>query len=190
MSRSSASINVIWSPGEQLYGIYSKCGVYHHSDQRRDGGGRSAALRRRLPERQSAFTGNSGVGKSSILNALDPGLAIATGEVSEKLGRGRHTTRHVELFRLPNGALVADTPGFASFDTGRAGAARQGRTCAGLPGICALFGPVSFCRLLPYERKGLRGVGSAGERGDIPVPPPQLCAAFMQAAKEYKSWEH
>lgn len=63
-----------------------------------------------------AFTGNSGVGKSSILNALEPGFGLAVGEVSEKLGRGRHTTRHVELFRLKNGAMVADTPGFASFE--------------------------------------------------------------------------
>jgi len=63
-----------------------------------------------------AFTGNSGVGKSSILNALEPGFGLAVGDVSEKLGRGRHTTRHVELFRLKNGAVVADTPGFASFE--------------------------------------------------------------------------
>ena len=64
-----------------------------------------------------AFTGNSGVGKSSILNRLSPELNLATGEVSEKLGRGRHTTRHVELYRLEDGTYVADTPGFSSFDT-------------------------------------------------------------------------
>ena len=63
-----------------------------------------------------AFTGNSGVGKSSILNALEPDFQLQTGEVSDKLGRGRHTTRHVELFRLKNGAVAADTPGFSSFE--------------------------------------------------------------------------
>ena len=65
----------------------------------------------------TAFTGNSGVGKSSILNRLCPELALPTGEVSEKLGRGRHTTRHVELYRLEEDTYVADTPGFSSFDT-------------------------------------------------------------------------
>lgn len=65
----------------------------------------------------TAFTGNTGVGKSSILNALCPELSLATGEVSEKLGRGRHTTRHVELYSLGEDTFVADTPGFSSFDT-------------------------------------------------------------------------
>ncbi|MEA4932456.1 MAG: ribosome small subunit-dependent GTPase A [Lawsonibacter sp.] len=67
----------------------------------------------------SAFTGNSGVGKSSLLNAIAPEVSLATGDVSERLGRGRHTTRHVELFRLSCGAVVADTPGFSSFDVDR-----------------------------------------------------------------------
>ena len=69
--------------------------------------------------RTVAFTGNSGVGKSSILNCLDPALAIRVGAVSDKLGRGRHTTRHVELYRLREQTYVADTPGFSSFDTER-----------------------------------------------------------------------
>ena len=74
-------------------------------------------LRKLLQGKLTAFTGNSGVGKSSILNRLCPELALPTGEVSEKLGRGRHTTRHVELYRLGEDTYVADTPGFSSFDT-------------------------------------------------------------------------
>ncbi len=74
-------------------------------------------LRELIKGKLVAFTGNTGVGKSSMLNALCPELSLPTGEVSEKLGRGRHTTRHVELFCLEGDTYVADTPGFSSFDT-------------------------------------------------------------------------
>lgn len=74
-------------------------------------------LRRLIEGKVTAFTGNSGVGKSSVLNCLAPQLSLSTGEVSEKLGRGRHTTRHVELYQLGEDTYVADTPGFSSFDT-------------------------------------------------------------------------
>ncbi len=75
-----------------------------------------AALKEELKNSVSAFTGNSGVGKSSILNALFGGHILKTGDVSEKLGRGKHTTRHTELFYVGDGGFVADTPGFSSFD--------------------------------------------------------------------------
>ena len=73
-------------------------------------------LEKAIAKKSVAFAGNSGVGKSTLLNALDPRLGRATGELSEKLGRGKHTTRHVELFTLSCGALVADTPGFSAFE--------------------------------------------------------------------------
>ena len=74
------------------------------------------ALREALRGKICAFTGNSGVGKSSLLNRRIPGAALPTAEVSEKLDRGKHNTRHVELFRLGEDSYVADTPGFASFE--------------------------------------------------------------------------
>lgn len=64
----------------------------------------------------SVIAGPSGVGKSSLLNLLVPGQELKTGQISRKLGRGRHTTRHVELFPLPSGGWVADTPGFTVVD--------------------------------------------------------------------------
>jgi ribosome biogenesis GTPase len=64
----------------------------------------------------SVFAGQSGVGKSSMLNALLPGLSLETNQISMRLGRGKHTTRHVELITLPEGGFVADTPGFSQLD--------------------------------------------------------------------------
>ena len=74
-------------------------------------------LRLSLAGKVSAFCGNSGVGKSSILNLLFGEDKIETGEVSSKLGRGKHTTRHTELYALPSGGFVADTPGFSDLET-------------------------------------------------------------------------
>lgn len=103
-------------PAEALTGIYTRAGFPVIRTSAVTGEG-IPELRSRIRGRITAFTGNSGVGKSSILNRLSPGLGLQTGEVSEKLGRGRHTTRHVELYDLGEDTFAADTPGFSSFDT-------------------------------------------------------------------------
>ena len=102
-------------PGDQLYSTFTAAGFPVVRTSAETGQGMEE-LRAAIDGKICAFTGNSGVGKSSILNKLLPGAAIPTGEVSEKLGRGKHTTRHVELYSLGGGTYVADTPGFASFD--------------------------------------------------------------------------
>lgn len=76
-------------------------------------------FRKLLKGKISALTGNSGAGKSTLLNAVDSELNIPTAEISKKLGRGKHTTRHAQLYKLSDGGYIADTPGFSTFDTNR-----------------------------------------------------------------------
>lgn len=99
-----------------LYKIYRQSGFPTLRVSAETGEG-IAELQTQITGKLSAFTGNSGVGKSSILNALDSDFHLKTGEISQALGRGRHTTRHVEMYRLSCGANVVDSPGFSSFET-------------------------------------------------------------------------
>lgn len=102
-------------PAERLTAIYTHAGFPVVRTSAQTGTG-VEELRELLRGKTVAFTGNSGVGKSSLLVRLCPELRIDTAEVSQKLGRGRHTTRHIELFDIGGGTFVADTPGFSAFD--------------------------------------------------------------------------
>ena len=102
-------------PADELYDIYTRSGFITLRTSAQTGEGISQ-LKAELSGKICAFTGNSGVGKSSILNSIVPSFNIKVAAVSAKLGRGKHTTRHVELYDIGNGTFIADTPGFASFE--------------------------------------------------------------------------
>lgn len=100
---------------DSVYRLYESIGYRVLVTSAKEGEGLEP-VREVLKDRISVFSGQSGVGKSTLLNALMPHLVLETGEISMKLGRGRHTTRHVELIPLPEGGWVADTPGFSQLD--------------------------------------------------------------------------
>lgn len=98
---------------EEVKSVYEQCVDQQVTVSSKHGQG-IEKVQELLQDRISVLAGPSGAGKSTLLNAVCPGFALKTGDVSEKIGRGRHTTRHVELLTLPSGALVADTPGFST----------------------------------------------------------------------------
>lgn len=174
--------------GDELYDIYSSVGfpTVRVSAQTGEGIAELASL---IAGKVSAFTGNSGVGKSSILNALEPGFSLSVGQVSEKLGRGRHTTRHVELFRLKNGAVVADTPGFSSFDTDQT----EVRMKESLAETFREFRPyLDDCRFVGCAHIKEKGcaVREALKQGRIPASRHASYVRLYEQAKSHKEWEN
>ena len=173
-------------PGEDLADIYRRAGFPVVMASAETGKG-IPALREMLAGKLSAFTGNSGVGKSSILNAIESGFALQVADVSEKLGRGRHTTRHVELYRLSCGGSVIDTPGFSSFEEAELGLALKERL------------PETFIEFRPYlERCRFAGCSHTREMGCAVLAavmegaiPPSRHASYQrlyQELKDLRSW--
>ncbi len=135
----------------------------------------------------SVLTGNSGVGKSSLLNRVDERLALLTGETSRKLGRGRHTTRHVELFAVGQG-LVADTPGFSSLDMERGQWIYKENLVFAFPEFLPF---AKACRFADCSHTGEAGcaVAEAARRGDIHPSRLNSYAALYREAAAVKDWQ-
>ena len=135
------------APAQPLAEIYRRAGVPVLVTSAETGEG-IEALREALAGKLSCLTGNSGVGKSSLLNRACPQLQLPVGEVSEKLGRGRHTTRHIELYsRYPRLFRVRHRAH---------GAGAQGAAAICLPGVRSVSRPLPVSRLRPPERARLR----------------------------------
>ena len=141
-----------------------------------------------LKDKTSAFCGNSGAGKSTLLNAIDPRLSLDTGDISQKLGRGRHTTRHVELYELPSGGFVADTPGFSAVDLEKfqiilkdelAGCFREMRQ---YEGKCRFRG-------CSHTKEAGCAVLEAVKNGEISQSRHQSYLNLYELAKNIKEWE-
>ena len=145
-------------------------------------------LRALLTGKLTAFTGNSGVGKSSILNRLAPELKLETGEVSEKLGRGRHTTRHVELFSLGENTYVADTPGFSSFDTDQMELILKENLQYAFPDFGRFLGKCRFddCS---HRKEPDCAVRAAVEAGEIEGSRYESYLRLYEKSSQIKAWE-
>lgn len=141
-----------------------------------------------LRGKTTAFTGNSGVGKSSILNRLCPELALPTGEVSEKLGRGRHTTRHVELYRLAEDTYVADTPGFSSFDTDQMEVILKENLQYAFPDFQKYIGQCQFHDCSHRKEPGC-SVTAALAAGEIEPSRYDSYLKLYEKASQVKEWE-
>jgi len=174
-------------PAVDLVQIYEQAGFQVIRASAETGEG-VEQLRSLIRGKLTAFTGNTGVGKSSMLNALCPGLSLATGEVSEKLGRGRHTTRHVELYALDADTYVADTPGFSSFDTEEMDVLLKENLQYTFPDFAEYLGQCQFHDCSHRKEPGC-AVRSAVEVGSIGKTRYESYLRLYEKAEQVKLWE-
>ena len=174
-------------PAEDLGRIYEQAGFPVLRTSAETGAG-VEALRAALAGKLTAFTGNSGVGKSSVLNRLAPRLGLRTGEVSEKLGRGRHTTRHVELYALDGNTFVADTPGFSSFDTDQMDVILKENLQYAFPDFAPYLGQCRFHDCAHLKEPDC-AVTRALQAGEIQTSRYDSYVRLYEKASQIKEWE-
>ncbi len=176
-------------PGDSLYDTYTRADYPCLRVSAETGEG-VEDLRAALSGRVVAFAGHSGVGKSSLLNRLAPELDLPVGSVSEKSGRGRHTTRHVELYPLSGDVFLVDTPGFSAF------ALEETDVLVPPEDLWSLFPESRLalepCRFLDCRHVGEDGCGvcAAVEDGRIARTRHESYVKLLRQCQSHKSWEH
>lgn len=133
------------------------------------------------------FTGNSGVGKSSLINRMYPDFALETGEISKKLGRGRHTTRHVELLKINNG-YIADTPGFSSLDFETNDLIKKDELAFCFPDFSDYIDSCKFSTCAHVNDKGCRLI-EAVNNGDVMRSRHESYVTMYNEVKDIKDWQ-
>lgn len=175
------------APAQPLAEIYRRAGVPVLVTSAETGEG-IEALREALAGKLSCLTGNSGVGKSSLLNRTCPQLQLPVGEVSEKLGRGRHTTRHIELYSLGSNTFVADTPGFSAFDTERMELVHKEQLQYAFPEFAPYLGHCQFPDCAHRKEPGC-AVRKALAEGEIGQTRYDSYERLYELASQLKEWE-
>lgn len=175
------------APAQPLAEIYCRAGVPVLVTSAETGEG-IEALREALAGKLSCLTGNSGVGKSSLLNRACPQLQLPVGEVSEKLGRGRHTTRHIELYSLGSNTFVADTPGFSAFDTERMELVHKEQLQYAFPEFAPYLGHCQFPDCAHRKEPGC-AVRKALAEGKIGQTRYSSYERLYELASQLKEWE-
>ena len=171
----------------RIVSIYEKTGISIYTiDYNSDNP--AEKIRVLLKDKISAFTGNSGVGKSTLLNEVCGDFNIPTGEISKKLGRGKHTTRHAELYKLPWGGYIADTPGFSTFETNKYNIIRKENLADCFREFRQYEGDCRFRDCSHTTEKGCRII-EAVENGEIPQSRHESYCSMYDEAKQIREWE-
>ena len=171
---------------DEYVDIYTKSGFKTYSVSNETGEGVDA-VKDAVMGGISVFTGNSGVGKSSLINRMYPDFCLETGEISKKLGRGRHTTRHVELYKVDNG-YIADTPGFSSLDFETNDLIRKDELAFCFPDFADYIDSCKFTTCAHVNDKGCSLV-EAVNNGDVVRSRHESYVTMYNEVKDIKDWQ-
>ncbi len=174
--------------GDSLSKIYSDTGFKVVKVSAHTGTGIDELLEC-LRGKLSAFTGNSGVGKSTLLNRIKPQLQLKTGDINDKIGRGRHTTRQVEIVPVAENTWIADTPGFSAFDTERMDITDKDKLQFLFPEFREY---IEFCEFKGCSHIGDKGcaVRNAMEQGKICPSRMESYEKLYQTLKDIPVWDN